>query len=139
MREQHIKELEEIPRILVSPDEQLENDHRLIMTTSSNVITLALELQIVNQMLSFFYNTIFASSVQHCIDLTNLYPHLISPRFCKSILILPTPFWLCLTFKETYVSRTKLKSINYLFTPSPLTFVHGASVHRDQLILHLLN
>ena len=42
-REQQIKELEEVPKIPVSPDEQLEKDHKMIMMASSNIVTLALE------------------------------------------------------------------------------------------------
>ena len=42
-RAQQIRELEEIPKILVSPDDQLEMEHRLIMENSSNIVSLALE------------------------------------------------------------------------------------------------
>ena len=44
-------------------DDQLEKDHRLIMSTYLNIVTLALELRIVDQTLNFFYNTIAASSI----------------------------------------------------------------------------
>ena len=43
-----IRELEEIPKIPVSPDDQLENEHKLVMEASSNIVSLALENHIVD-------------------------------------------------------------------------------------------
>ena len=38
-----VRELEEIPKIPVSPDDQLETEHRLVLEASSNLVNLALE------------------------------------------------------------------------------------------------
>ena len=46
-KSQQIRELEEIPKIPVSPDDQLENEHRLIMEASS-LVSLALENRTVD-------------------------------------------------------------------------------------------
>ena len=69
-KEQQICELEEVPKIPVSPDEQLEMKHRLIMATSSNIISLALEHRTVDQTLTYYFNAITATFVQYSIDLT---------------------------------------------------------------------
>ena len=68
-REQQIRKLEEIPKIPVSSYDQLEIEHRLIMT-SSNIISLDLEHRTVDQMLTYYFNAITTSSVQYSIDLT---------------------------------------------------------------------
>lgn len=62
-KEQQICELEEVPKIPVSPDEQLETEHRLIMAASSNIISLALEHQTVDQTLTYYFNAITTTSV----------------------------------------------------------------------------
>ena len=36
---QQIRELEEVPKVSVSPDEQLETEHKLIMEASSNLVS----------------------------------------------------------------------------------------------------
>ena len=67
---QQICELEEVPKIPVSPNEQLEIEHRLIMEASSNIVSLALEHRMVDQMLTYYFNAIATTSVQYSIDLT---------------------------------------------------------------------
>ena len=67
---QQIHELEEIPKIPVSPDDQLETEHRLIMEASSNIVSLALENRTVDQTLTYYFNALTASSVQYTVDLT---------------------------------------------------------------------
>ena len=62
-RSQEVRELEEIQKIPVSPDDQLENEHRLVMEASSNTISLALEKHIVDQMLTYYFNAMIASSI----------------------------------------------------------------------------
>ena len=47
-RAQQIRELEEIPKIPVSLDDQLETKLRLIMEASSNLVSLALEHRTVD-------------------------------------------------------------------------------------------
>lgn len=42
-RTQQVRELEDVPKIPVSPDEQLETEHRIVMEASSNMVDLALE------------------------------------------------------------------------------------------------
>ena len=75
-RAQHIRELEEVLKIPVLPDEQLETEHRLVMEASSNIVSLALEHRTVDQMLTYYYNAITASFVQYAVDLTQpLPPH----------------------------------------------------------------
>ena len=44
------------------------------MMTSSNIITLALELRTMDWMLIFFYNAIATSSIQHGIDISEPLP-----------------------------------------------------------------
>ena len=69
-RAQQIYKLEEIPRIPVSPDDQMETEDRLIMAASSNIVSLALEYRMVDQTLTYYVNAITATSVQYSIDLT---------------------------------------------------------------------
>ena len=42
-RTQQVRELDDVPEIPVSPDEQLETEHRIVMEASSNMVDLALE------------------------------------------------------------------------------------------------
>ena len=42
-RTQQVHELEEVPKIRVSPDDQLETEHHLVTEASSNIVSLALE------------------------------------------------------------------------------------------------
>ena len=42
-RTQQVHELEEVPKIPISSDDQLETEHRLVMQASSNLVNLALE------------------------------------------------------------------------------------------------
>ena len=60
---QQIRKLEEIPKILVSLDDQLESEHRLIMAASSNIVNLALEHRTMEQMLTYYFNSLDATSV----------------------------------------------------------------------------
>ena len=73
-RTQQVRELEEVPRIPVSPDEQLETEHRLVMEASSNIVSLALESKSVDQTLTLYYNALTASVVQYSTDLTQPLP-----------------------------------------------------------------
>ena len=57
-RTQQVHELEEIPKIPVSPDDQLETEHRLILEASSNIVSLALESRSVDQTLTLYYNAL---------------------------------------------------------------------------------
>ena len=71
-----IREMEEIPKIPISPDDQLETEHRIVMQASSNMVDLALEQRSVDQTLTLYYNSLTASSVQYSTDLTQpLPPH----------------------------------------------------------------
>ena len=71
-----IREMEEIPKIPISLDDQLETEHRLVMQASSNMVDLALEQRSVDQTLTLYYNSLTASSVQYSTDLTQpLPPH----------------------------------------------------------------
>ena len=75
-RTQQVRELENVPKIPVSPDEQLETEHRLVMEASSNIVSLALESRSVDQTLTLYYNALTASAIQYSIDLTQpLPPH----------------------------------------------------------------
>lgn len=73
-RARQIRELEEIPKIPISPDEQLETEHRIVMQASSNMVDLALEHHSVDQTLTLYYNSLTASSVQYSTDLTQPVP-----------------------------------------------------------------
>ena len=73
---QQVCELEEVSKIPASPDNQLENEHRLVMEASSNIVSLALENHTVDQTLTYYFNALIASSVQYTIDLTQpLHPN----------------------------------------------------------------
>ena len=67
--------IEEIPKIPVLPDDELETEHQMIMAASSSIVSLALEHRTVDQTLSYYFNAITTSSVQDSTDLTKL-PHL---------------------------------------------------------------
>ena len=67
---QQVHELEEVPKIPISPDDQLENEHRLVMEASSNIVSLDLENRTVDKTLTYYFNALSASSVQYTIDLT---------------------------------------------------------------------
>ena len=69
-RAQQIHELEEVPRIPVLPDDQMEMEQRLLMAASSNIVSLALEHRMVNQTRTYYFNAITTTSVQYSIDLT---------------------------------------------------------------------
>ena len=69
-RAQQVREMEEVPKIPISPDDQLETEHRLVMESSSNIVSLALESRSVDQTLTLFYNALTASAVQYSTDLT---------------------------------------------------------------------
>ena len=69
-RTQMVRELEEIPKIPVSPDDQLETEHRLVLEASSNLVNLALEDRTVDQMLTYYFNALTSCSIQYSIDLT---------------------------------------------------------------------
>lgn len=69
-KSQQIRELEEIPKIPVSKKDQLENEHRLLMEASSNIVSLALENRTADQTLTYYFNALTASSVQYTVDLT---------------------------------------------------------------------
>ena len=71
---QQVSELEEIPKIPVSPDEQLETEHRLVMEASSNIVSLALETRSVDQTLTLYFNALIVSSIQYTTDLTQPLP-----------------------------------------------------------------
>ena len=73
-RAQQIRELEEDPKIPVSPDEQLETEHRMVMEASSNIVSLALEDRTVDQTLTLYFNALTASSIQYATDLTQPLP-----------------------------------------------------------------
>ena len=59
-RTQQIRELEDVPKIPVSPDDQLETEHRLVMEASSNIVSLALESTSVDQTLTLYFNALTA-------------------------------------------------------------------------------
>ena len=65
-----VRELEEIPNIPISPDDQLETEHRLVLEASSNLVNLALEDRTVDQTLTYYFNALTSCSVQYSIDLT---------------------------------------------------------------------
>ena len=69
-RMQQVYELEEVPKIPISPDDQLKTEHRLVMEASSNLVNLALESRTVDQMLTYYYNALTFCFVQYTIDLT---------------------------------------------------------------------
>ena len=69
---QQVRELEDVPKIPVSPDEQLETEHRLVMEASSNIVSLALESRSVDQTLTLYYNALTASAIQYSTDLTQI-------------------------------------------------------------------
>ena len=71
---QQVRELEEIPKIPVSPDEQLETEHRLVMEASLNIVSLALETRSVDQTLTLYFNALLASSIQYITDLKQPLP-----------------------------------------------------------------
>ena len=70
-REQQIHELEEILKIRITLDDQLATKHRMIMVASSNIVSLALEHRTMDQMLTYYFSAITATSVQYSIDLTH--------------------------------------------------------------------
>ena len=75
-RTQQVREMEEIPKIPISPNDQLETEHRLLMQASSNMVDLALEHRSADQTLTLYYNSLTASSVQYSTVLTQpLPPH----------------------------------------------------------------
>ena len=47
-RTQQVRELEVVPKIPISPDDQLENEHRLVLEASSDLVSLALENRTVD-------------------------------------------------------------------------------------------
>ena len=51
-------------------------EHKMIMVASSNIVSLALENHTVDQMLTYYFNAIIASSVQYLINLTQPLPPL---------------------------------------------------------------
>ena len=67
---QQVRELQEIPKIPISSNDQLENEHILVLEASSNLESLALENQTVDQMLTYYFQALTSSSVQYTIDLT---------------------------------------------------------------------
>ena len=68
----------------VSPDDQLENEHRLVMDASLNIVSLALENHMVDQMLAFYFNAMTTSFVQYTVDLTQpLHPNQFTLRLEK--------------------------------------------------------
>ena len=67
---QLVRELEEIPKIPISPDDQLETKHGLILEASSNIVNLALEDRTVDQTLTYYFNALTSCFVQYSIDLT---------------------------------------------------------------------
>lgn len=73
-RAQQVHEMEEIPKIPISPDDQLETEHRIVMQASSNMVDLALERCSVDQTLTLYYNSLTASAVQYSTDLTQPLP-----------------------------------------------------------------
>ena len=73
---QLVRELEEIPKIPISPDDQLETEYRLVLEASSNLVNLALEDRTVDQMLTHYFNALTSCSIQYSIDLTQpLHPN----------------------------------------------------------------
>ena len=68
-RAQQIRKLEEIPKLPMSLDDQLETKHTLIMEASSNIVSLALEHRMVDQTLTCYFNAFTASFVQYSVDL----------------------------------------------------------------------
>ena len=69
-RAQQVREMEEVPKIPISPDDQLETEHRLVMEASSEIVSLALESRSVDQTLTMYYNALTASAVQYSVNLT---------------------------------------------------------------------
>ena len=67
---QQIRELEEVPKIPVSSDDQLKTEHRLVLEASSNIVSLALENRTVDQTLTYYFNALTTSSIQYTVDLT---------------------------------------------------------------------
>ena len=123
-RAQLVRELEEITKMPISPDDQLETEHRIVMQASSNMVDLALEHHSVDHTLTLYYNSLTASSIQYSIDLTQpLSPHQLTLLLQKYSI--PTPSLLCLFSGETSVWRIKLRYTNSLFTPLYLTSVHA--------------
>ena len=67
---QLVRELEEIPKIPISLDDQLEAEHRLILESSSNIVNLALEDRTIDQILAYYFNALTSCSAQYSVDLT---------------------------------------------------------------------
>ena len=61
-RAQQIRELEEVSKIPVLSDEQLEIEHKLVMEASSNIVSLDVEDCTVDQTLTFYFNALISSS-----------------------------------------------------------------------------
>ena len=66
--------MEDIQKIPISPDDQLETEHRQLLEASSNLVNLALEDRTVDQTLTYFFNSLTSCSVQYSVDLTQPLP-----------------------------------------------------------------